>query len=91
MMPWGDIPRELNAMSPEDRRVFNRWLTANALIGALITAGFMTMAIMAVIYPNPGGPRDTLEAQRATDDHRGDPTQRHAIKSPPKVVPAAAR
>jgi hypothetical protein len=62
MMPWGDIPRELRAMPPEDRRVYNRWLMVNTIIGTLFAPGFMIMAIMAI---NSVVPPEILEAQRA--------------------------
>ena len=89
MMPWGDIPRELAAMSPEDRRVFNRWLSVNAMIGAVFMAGFITMVIMAVIGPNSVGTRDALEAQNHPTTTSGGLIQSHA-KLPNKVTPAAA-
>lgn len=81
MMSWGNIPPELRSMSPEDKRVFNRWIKANAIIGALFTAGLI---IMAVIGANSVGPRDKLEAQRTTDDSDG-PTKH--VRLPHKVTP----
>ena len=42
-------------LSPEDQRVFNRWLKANAIVGAIFAIGFLAMALAGM---SSVGPRD---------------------------------
>ena len=56
-MSKGDIVRQYRAMSPEDRRTFDRWLKANAVIGSIFAAGLFAMALAGA-----AGPRDPTAA-----------------------------
>jgi hypothetical protein len=43
-MGKGLIAQRYKTMSPEDKATFNRWLGANAVIGAMMAAGLVAMA-----------------------------------------------
>jgi len=42
------------SMSEEDRRTFDRWVTANLIGGAIFAAGFLVMALAASGSLGPG-------------------------------------
>lgn len=65
-MRKGDILRKLKTMPPEDRRVFDRWLKANAIFGLIFAAGIIAMAL-AGSYS--AGPRHaaTANSTKASD------------------------
>jgi hypothetical protein len=44
-MGKGEIARYYKFMSPADRRTFDRWLKANAIVGLILTTGIVAMAI----------------------------------------------
>lgn len=61
-MENGYIAREYQKMSPQDRRTFDRWLTANAVIGCILAAGIIAMAFAGAWLSEPG---DVAIAERA--------------------------
>ncbi len=58
-MENGYISRNYMKMSPEDRRTFDRWLRANAIIGLIFAVGIIAMAVAG---SNSGGSRDAAVA-----------------------------
>ena len=52
-MPKGFILYSLKTMSRDDRRAFDRWLTANALVGLIFAAGLIAMALVGSYSPAP--------------------------------------
>jgi hypothetical protein len=46
-----DLMRKL---SLEDRRIFDRWMKANAVIGSLLAAGLFAMAVAGAPSARPG-------------------------------------
>jgi hypothetical protein len=45
-MRKGYISRFYKTMSPEDQRIYNRWLMGNAVIGSILAMGLVAMAIV---------------------------------------------
>jgi len=41
-------------LSPEDRRTFDRWLKANAIVGAIFAIGLIAMALTSSRSAGPG-------------------------------------
>jgi hypothetical protein len=56
----GYISQNYMKMSPEDRRTFDRWLKANAIIGLIFAVGIVAMAVAGF---NSGGSRDAAVAE----------------------------
>jgi hypothetical protein len=56
----GYISRNYMKMSPEDRRTFDRWLKANAILGLIFALGIIAMAVAG---SNSGGLRDAAVAE----------------------------
>jgi hypothetical protein len=52
-MGKGDISRHYKTMSPEDQRTYNRWLKGNAIVGLILLAGLIAMAIAGSNSPLP--------------------------------------
>jgi hypothetical protein len=48
-------------LSPEDQRTFDRWLKANAVVGAIFATGLIAMALTGA---RSVGPRDAELASR---------------------------
>jgi hypothetical protein len=48
-------------LSPEDQRTFDRWLKANAIVGAIFATGLIAMALTG---SGSVGPRDAEVASR---------------------------
>jgi hypothetical protein len=42
--------------SPQDWREFDRWIKANAVIGSLLAAGLLAMAVAGAPSPGSGDP-----------------------------------
>ena len=40
------MSREFQNMSPEDQHTFDRWITANAVVGSIFAVGMLAMAVM---------------------------------------------
>jgi hypothetical protein len=43
----GRVFRQYKSLSPGDRRTFNRWLEGNAVVGFILVAGLVAMALSA--------------------------------------------
>ena len=43
----GRVFRQYKSLSPDDRRTFNRWLEGNAVVGFILVAGLVAMALSA--------------------------------------------
>jgi hypothetical protein len=61
VMGKGKIIQHYKMLSPDDQRTFNRWLKANTIVGLILAAGLVAMA---VIGSNSVGPRDAVVADR---------------------------
>ena len=57
---WNGIPQEYERMSPEDRRTFDRWISANAILGAVFAVGMLAMAVAGT--NSPGQPDAAIAA-----------------------------
>ncbi len=57
-MGKGPVWRGRRELSPEDKRTFDRWLTGNAVAGAIFGAGLIAMAVLS----SHGGPSDKVLA-----------------------------
>ena len=62
-MTKGEILRTYRHMSAEDQQIFNRWLKTNAVIGSIVSAALVAMALSGPDMPGPG-PRQAV-AQNA--------------------------
>jgi hypothetical protein len=51
--------REYQKLSPEDQRTFDRWLKANAILGAIFAVGMLAMALAGI---NSAGPDAEIAA-----------------------------
>lgn len=60
-MGKGGIPSYYRGLSQEDRRTFDRWLKANAIVGAIFATGLIVVALAG---SRSGGPRDAQVASR---------------------------
>ena len=69
-MENGYIAREYRKLSPEDRRTFDRWINANAVIGFIFAAGIIAMAFAAAWLSEPGGASLSLNARNLQTPHR---------------------
>ena len=58
-MEKGKIVEQYRSMSAEDQRTFNRWVKANAVVGLIIAAGLIAMALIGA---NSERPRDPILA-----------------------------
>ena len=43
----GEITNEYQKLNPEDQKAFSRWLWVNAVVGAILLAGLITLATRA--------------------------------------------
>jgi hypothetical protein len=62
---WNGLSQQYERMSPEDQRTFNRWISANAILGTVFAVGMLAMAVAgtnstgrpdAAIAPSPSAP-----------------------------------
>jgi len=60
-MGKGGIAFYYRGLSREDRCTFDRWLKANAIVGAIFATGFIVMALAG---SRSAGPRDAKVASR---------------------------
>ena len=60
-MGKGRIASYYRELSPEDQRTFDRWLKANAIVGAIFATGLIVMALTG---SRSVGPRDAEVASR---------------------------
>jgi hypothetical protein len=56
---WNGLSQQYERMSPEDQRTFDRWISANALFGAVLALGILAMAIAGF---NASGPDAAMSA-----------------------------
>ncbi len=77
-MTKGKAFRQYGRMSAEDRRAFDRWLAANAIIGSLFAA---LLVFMALAETNVAGPSRAAADGRATTG-QGAPAMRSDQPSP---------
>jgi hypothetical protein len=52
-MTKGQIIRQAKNPSPEDQLTFDRWLAGNAVVGSLIAAGLVAMAVAGSMSTSP--------------------------------------
>ena len=60
-MGKGGISFHYRGLSPEDQRTFDRWLKANAVVGAIFATGLVVMALTGA---RSVAPRDAELASR---------------------------
>jgi hypothetical protein len=74
-MGKGHIAFYYRRLSPEDQRTFNRWLKANAIVGAVFAAGIVAMAL---IGSRSVGPHDAAVASsiKASDTATSEPRRK---------------
>jgi hypothetical protein len=51
--PGKSVIREYQKLSPDDQRTFDRWLKANAIFGAILAVGMLTMALASINSVGP--------------------------------------
>jgi hypothetical protein len=56
--------RKYQPLSTEDRRKFDKWLNANAILGSILAIGMLAMAVAGFVTGGP--PEDTEVAAIAT-------------------------
>lgn len=69
-MGKGKIFEQYRTQSPDDRPTFDRWLKANAVIGSILAAGLIAMAVAG----SRSGPSRDLElagVEKAASDFVG--------------------
>ena len=69
----GEIIYEYHKLSPEDQKTVRRWLWANTVVGAILLAGLIALAVNV-----PGGKSETTD-QHATIHHKLLPPERASI------------
>jgi hypothetical protein len=73
---WNGLSQQYERLSPEDRRTFDRWMRANAVLGAVLALGILAMAFAGFNAPGPdatkyAGPKDkasNVVARRGPQD-----------------------
>jgi hypothetical protein len=50
----GQILVQFRTMSPEDQATFRRWLRLNAVVGSILAAGLVAMALVGSNADRPG-------------------------------------
>ncbi|HEY0440144.1 MAG TPA: hypothetical protein VGD36_08710 [Xanthobacteraceae bacterium] len=65
-MTKGQLLARYKDLSAEDQRTFNRWLTANAVIGSLFALAVAAMAFNASPVPGPGPATATASTSERT-------------------------
>jgi len=69
----GEIINEYRKLNSEDQKAFRRFLWANAVIGAILLAGLIALAV------NVPGDKSEATAQHATIHHKLLPPERASI------------
>jgi hypothetical protein len=64
-MGMGRILEQYRTQFPDDRATFGRWLKANAVIGSILAAG---MIVMAVAGSQSRPPHDVAGIEKAASD-----------------------
>jgi hypothetical protein len=42
---WNGLSQQYQRLSAEDQRTFDRWISANAILGAVFAVGMLAMAV----------------------------------------------
>jgi hypothetical protein len=50
---WNGLSQQYERMSPDDQRTFDRWISANAIFGAVLALGVLAMAVAGFNAPGP--------------------------------------
>ena len=50
---WKGLSQQYERLSPEDQRTFDRWMRANAVLGAVLALGMLAMAFAGFNAPEP--------------------------------------
>jgi hypothetical protein len=85
-MSTGYFVRQYRTMSPEDRRTFDRWLKANAVVGSIIAAGLFAMALAGST-----GPRDATVANNNDASKVVASEKNHSVSSPQELATSQRR
>jgi hypothetical protein len=64
------VDRRFTPLSPEDQREFDRWLKANAILGLIIAAGLVAMALAG---SNSGGRSHSAATDAPKSSHVAKP------------------
>jgi hypothetical protein len=82
-MGKGYISRFYKTMSPEDQRVYDRWLMGNAIIGSILAMGLVAMAIAGFnSTPSPAVANSKNSDVIASKPHPHEISARSRTKSP---------
>jgi hypothetical protein len=77
----GYLSRAYRKMSREDRRTFDRWIKANAIIGLIFVVGLFAMALVGY---GSREPRGAPVAQRGEPSHVA--TSDRRATAPPRAL-----
>jgi hypothetical protein len=80
-MSKGCIVRQYRAMSPEDRRTFDRWLKANAVFGSIFAAGLFAMALAGSTGPHDATVANNIDASKVACVRKN-----HSVSSPQELA-----
>jgi hypothetical protein len=69
-MGRGQIAFYYERMSPENQRLFNRWLKANAILGSIFAAGIIAMAVAAPCLRDQVMRQSPAVRERPKEPHR---------------------
>jgi len=69
----GEMINEYQKLNSEDQETFRRWLWANTVVGAILLAGLIALAVYV-----PGDKSETTD-QHATIHHKPLPPERASI------------
>jgi hypothetical protein len=50
---WNGLSQQYERMSLQDQRTFDRWISANAIFGAVLALGILAMAVAGFHAPGP--------------------------------------
>jgi hypothetical protein len=56
---WNGLSQQYERMSPDDQRTFDRWISANAIFGAILALGVLAMAVAGSNAPGPDAAMST--------------------------------
>ena len=73
----GDMINRYQKLNSEDQKTFRRWLWANTVVGAILLAGLIVLAV------NVPGDKSEATAQHATIHHKLLPPERASILPSP--------
>jgi hypothetical protein len=70
----GEITNEYQKLNPEDQKAFSRWLWVNAVVGAILLAGLITLATKF-----PGEESGATAQNATTHTHANLPLERTSV------------